>query len=93
MPGKFVDVVVIYKCGLRPDGTAIMCTRFEVDKAPFVLAASEELPGGWKLPGEEEVHIPLSSLITEMGKVGISVAYDPEQLSQRLAYRGPKEAP
>lgn len=103
MPGKFIDEVVIYRCGKHTDGTAIMCSRIGYAKIPFLLSEDVAGPGGeaasqtasatarkgvgWQVEGEAEVHLSLTDLVAALEAYGITVTVDEEALERQLGPR------
>jgi hypothetical protein len=104
MPGKFIEEVHIYRCGTRPDGTAIMCSKIGYAKIPFLLSEDEGEPGGeseqnaaavkgvgWQARGEYDVHLSLPDLVVALKAQGITVSYDEQELARRLGPRPTSE--
>ncbi|MFD5415787.1 hypothetical protein [Streptomyces nojiriensis] len=90
MPGKFIDEVLIYRCGSNPDGSAIMCSKIGYAKVPFFLheaPQTEGTPVGWQEAGNTEIHIPLAKFTEAMKEFGITVDYDEDELERRLGPR------
>lgn len=85
MPGEFIDEVHIYKCGERPDGSAIFCSELTYAKIPFGSFESEDSSSlGWQQADYTDIHIPLTRLVTAMKQFGITVSYDEDELARRL---------
>lgn len=88
MPGEYIQDVHIYKCGTNSDGTAIMCS--EIGWAKVQIGTLEPFSSddpariGWQDPGQNDVYIPLTSMIRSLEQLGLKVSYDPDDLEQRL---------
>ncbi|WP_430785295.1 hypothetical protein [Actinoplanes sp. G11-F43] len=88
MPGAFIDDVHIFKCGKRPDGTAIMCSEILFDvKVPFPIPENAPNETGWQEPGQEDVHIPLAALIQALRSQGVPVTFDEDEWERIRAAR------
>jgi hypothetical protein len=84
MPGDFIEEVLIFQCGTRPDGTAIMCSEIGWAKVPFETLSENSPNVGWTPPDGTDIHIPLERLALALRKFGVELSYDKDALARRI---------
>jgi hypothetical protein len=77
-------------CGSNPDGSTIYCSELVLMKDLFRGGADEREHVSWRPEGSDKIYRPLSVLAADLGKYGIEVRYDEEDLMRQLG--GPPDS-